>query len=142
MEQEPLLIGPVQRIDILLVLARAERGDDHRLRFSSREQSRTMGSGQHPDLGQDRAHGGQIPPVDAALVVENVPAHDLGLSLVERLRDLAWGKLRVGARGRELAKHLRLGGVESGVTLLLLGDRIGGAQIGLAASITAFSTAE
>ncbi len=132
MEQEPLLIGPVQRIDILLVLARAERGDDHRLRFAAREQSRAMGAGQHPDLGQDRAHGGQIPPVDAALVVENVPAHDLGLSLVERLRDLAGGKLRVGARGRERAKHLRLGGVDGGVTLLLLGDRIGGAQIGLA----------
>ena len=132
MEQEPLLIGPVQRIDILLVLARAERGDDHRLRFSTREQSRAMGAGQHPDLGQDRAHGGQIPPVDAALVVENVPAHDLGLSVVERLRDLLRGKLRFGARGRERAKHLRLGGVDGGVTLLLLGDRIGGAQIGLA----------
>ena len=131
-EQEPLLIGPVQRIDILLVLARAQRGDDHRLRFSTREQSGAMGSGQHPDLGQDRAHGGQIPPVDAALVVENVPAHDLGLSLVERLRDLLRGKLRFLARGRERAKHLRLGGVDGGVTLLLLCDRIGGAQIGLA----------
>ena len=131
-EQEALLIGPVQRIDILLVLARAQRGDDHRLRFSTREQSRAMGSGQHPDLGQDRAHGGQIPPVDAALVVENVPAHDLGLSLVERLRDFSRGKLRFGARGRERAKHLRLGGVDGGVTLLLLCDRIGGAQIGLA----------
>ena len=131
-EQEPLLIGPVERIDILLVLARAERGDDHRLRFSAREQSRAMGAGQHPDFGQDRAHGGQIPPVDAALVVENVPAHDLGLSVVEGLRHLAWRKLRLGARGRERAKHLRLGRVDGGVTLLLLGDRIGGAQIGLA----------
>ena len=36
------------------------------------------------------------------------------------------------ARGRERAKHLRLGGVDGGVTLLLLCDRIGGAQIGLA----------
>ena len=131
-EQEPLLIGPVERIDILLVLARAERGDDHRLRLSTREQSRTMGAGQHPDFGQDRAHGGQIPPVDAALMVENVPAHDLGLSLVEGLRNLAWRKLRIGARGRERAKHLRLGGVDGGVTLLLLRDRIGGAQIGFA----------
>ncbi len=131
-EQEPLLIGPVQRIDILLVLAGAERGDDQSLRFSAGEQSRAMGAGEHPDFGQDRAHGGQVPPVDAALVVENVPAHHLGLGFVERLRDLAWRKFRLGARGRERGEHLRLGRVEGGVTLLLLGDRIGGAQIGLA----------
>ena len=132
MEQEPLLIGPVQGIDILFVLARAQRSDHHRLRFAACEQSRTVSSRQHPDLGQDRSHGDQVTPVYAALVVENVPAHDLGLSLVERLRDFACVKLRFAARGRERAKHLRLGGVESGVTLLLLGDRIGGAQIGFA----------
>ena len=131
-EQEPLLVGPVQRIDILLVLARAERGDDHRLGFAAREQGRAVSARQNADLSQDRAHGGEIAPVDAPLVVENIPAHDFGLSFVERLRDLAYGKLRIGARGRERAKHLRLGRVESGVTLLLLGDRIGGAQICLA----------
>ena len=90
-EQEPLLVGPVQRIDILLVLARAERRDDQRLRFAAGEQRRAVGAGQHADLRQDRAHGGQIAPVDAALVVENVPAHDLGLGVVERLRDLVGG---------------------------------------------------
>ncbi len=132
MEQEALLIGSVEGIDILLVLAGAERGDDHRLRFAPREQSRAMGAGQHADLGQDRAHRGQIAPVDAALMIENVPAHDLGLSVVEGLRNLRRGKLRFGALGRQHAHHLRLGRVNSSVTLLLLGDRIGGAQIGLA----------
>ena len=132
MEQEPLLVGPVQRIDILLVLARAERGDDHRLRFAAREQSRAMGARQHADLRQDRAHGGQVPSVDAALVVENVPAHDLGLGLVERLRDVFGGKFRLGACGRERGEHLGLDGVDGGVALLLLGERIGGAQIGFA----------
>ena len=91
-----------------------------------------MGSGQHPDFGQDRAHGRQISPVDAALVVENVPAHHFGLSLVERLRDLACGKLRFFACRRERGEHLRLDRVDGGVTLLLFRDRIGGAQIGLA----------
>ena len=131
-EQEPLLIGAVQRIDILLVLARAERRDDHRLRFAAGEQSRAMRARQHPDLSQDRAHGGQIAPVDAPLVVENVPAHDLGLGVVERLLDLVGGKLRLGPLGRERGDHLRLDGVDGGVALLLLGERIGGAQIGLA----------
>ncbi len=133
MEQEPLLVGPVQRIDILLVLAGAERGDDQRLRFAAREQSRAMGAGQHPDLGQDRAHGAQIAPVDAALMVENIPAHDLGLGLVERLRDLRLRETSARSRaGRERGKHLRLDGVDGGVALLLLGERIGGAKIGLA----------
>ena len=131
-EQEPLLIGPVQRIDILLVLARAQRSDDHRLRFAAREQSRAMGAGQHPDLGQDRAHSGQIPAVDAALMVENVPAHDFRLGVVKSLRNLFQGKLGLGAFGRKRGKHLRLRGVNGGVTLLLLGERIGGAKIGFA----------
>ena len=132
MEQEALLIGAVQRIDILLVLARAERGDDQRLGFAAGEQSRAMGAGQHADLGQDRPDGGQVAPVDAALVVEDVPAHDFRLGVVERLGDLGCGKLRLGALGRERGKHLRLGRVDGGVALLLLGDRIGGAKIGLA----------
>ena len=103
MEQEPLLVGAVERIDILLVLAGAERGDDQRLRFAAGEQRRAVGARQHADLREDRAHGRQIAAVDAALVVENVPAHDLGLGVVERLRDLAGGKLRLGALRRERA---------------------------------------
>ena len=91
-----------------------------------------MGAGEHPDLSQDRAHGGQIAPVDAALVVENIPAHHLGLSLVERLPDFPRGKLRLGALRRDRGEHLRLDRVDRGVALLLVGDRIGGAKIGLA----------
>ena len=132
MEQEALLVGAVERIDILLVFAGAERGDDHRLRFAPREERRAMGAGQHPDFGQDRTHGGQIAPVDAALVVENVPAHDFGLRVVESLRHLRHGKFRFGALGREHAHDLRLGRVDSCVTLLLLGERVGGAEIRLA----------
>ena len=132
MEQEALLIGPVERIDILLVLAGAERRDDHRLRFAAGEQSRPMRARQHPDFSQDRAHGGQIAPVDAPLVVENVPANDLGLGVVERLLDLVGGKLRLRPLGRKRGEHLRLDGVDGGVALLLLGERIGGPQIRLA----------
>ena len=132
MEQEPLLVGPVQRIDILLVLAGAQRRDHHRLRFAAGEERRAVGAGQHPDLGQDRAHGRQIAPVDAALMVEDVPAHDLGLRAVERLGDLLARENGLGALGRERRHDLRLDGVDGCVALLLLGDRISGAQVGLA----------
>ncbi len=65
-------------------------------------------------------------------MVENVPAHDFGLRVVESLRNLRHGKLRLSALRRERGKHLRLGGVDGGVALLFLGEGIGGAQIGLA----------
>ena len=132
MEQEPLLVGAVERIDILLVLAGAQRRDHERLGFAAGEQSRAVGARQHADLRQDRAHGRQVAPVDAALVVENVPAHDLGLGVVERLGDLLGREFRLGAFGRERRHHLGLDGVDGGVALLLLGDRVGCAQIGFA----------
>ena len=131
-EQEPLLISAVERIDILLVLAGAERRDNHRLRLAAGEERRAVGARQHPDLSQDRAHSRQVAPVDAALMVENVPAHDLGLGVVERLGDLLDRELRLLALGRERGHDLRLDRVDRGVAFLLLGDRIGGAQIGFA----------
>ena len=131
-EQEPLLIGSVEQVDVLLVLAGAERGDDQSLRLAAGEQGRAMSAGQHPDLSQDRAHGRQVAPVDAALVVENVPAHDFGLRVVERFRDLLGGEFRLAALWRERREHLRLDRIDRGVAFLLLRDRIGGAQIGFA----------
>ena len=43
--------------------------------------------GSTPTCGEDRAHRRQVAAVDAAAVVEDVPAHDLGLRVVERLGD-------------------------------------------------------
>ena len=88
MEQEALLVRAFERIDVLLVLAGAERGDDQRLRLAAGEQRRAVGARQDADLRQDRADSGQVAPVDATLVVEDVPAHDLGLGVVERFGDL------------------------------------------------------
>src|SRR6201986_962703 len=78
MEHEALLIRSLQAVDILLVLAGAERRDDQSLRLTTGEQSRTVGTRKHTDLREDRADRRQIAAVDTALVVENVPAHDLG----------------------------------------------------------------
>src|SRR5271155_5394385 len=131
-EQEPLLVGAVEGIDILLVLAGAQRRDHERLGFAAGEQSRAVGAGQHADLGLDRAHGGQIAAVDASLIIENVPAHDLGLGVVERFGDLVGREFGLRAVRRQRRHDLRLNGVDGGVALLLLRQRISGAQIGLA----------
>ena len=131
-EQEALLVGSLERVDILLVLAGAERRDHERLRLAAREQGRAVGARQNADLGEDRAHRRQIAPVDAALVVEDVPAHDLGLGVVESLGDCLGGEFVGPALGQQRGRHLRLDRVDGGVALLLLRDRIGGAQIGFA----------
>ena len=97
MEQEALLVGSLERVDVLLVLAGAERRDHQGLRLAAREQRRAVGARQHADLGEDRAHRRQIAAVDAALVVEDVPAHDLGLGAMERFGDRLGGEF-VGRR--------------------------------------------
>ncbi len=131
-QQESLLVGSVERVDVLLVLAGAERRDRERLRLAASEERRTVGARQDADLRQNRPHGLEIASVDAPAVVEDVPAHHLGLGVVERFRDFRGRELRFAALRRQRRHHLRLGGVDGGVALLLLGQRIGGAKIGLA----------
>ena len=121
-EQEALLVGAVERVDVLLVLAGAERRHHQRLRLAAGEQGRAVGARQHADLRQDRPDGRQVAAVDAAAVVEDVPAHDLGLGVVERLGDFGGRELGLAAFRRERRHHLRLDGVDGGVALLLLGD--------------------
>ncbi len=91
-----------------------------------------MGARQDADLSQDRADGHEVAPVDAALMVENVPAHHLRLGVVERFGDFGGREFGLGAFRRQRAHDLRPDGVDGGVAFLLLDDRIGGAQIRLA----------
>ena len=79
MEQEALLIGSLERIDELLILAGAERRHHQRLRLAAGEQRRAMRARQHADFRRNRPHGLHVAAVDANAVVQNIPAHDLGL---------------------------------------------------------------
>src|SRR5215217_7716344 len=78
-QQEVLLLGAFEAIDILLVFAGAEGGNDQRLGFAAGEQRRTVGTGQNANFGNDRADGREVTAVDAQTGVEHVPAHNLGL---------------------------------------------------------------
>ena len=91
-EQEALLVGAVERVDVLLVLAGAERRNDERLRLAAREQGRAVRAREDSDLRQNRPDGRQVAAVDAAPVVENVPAHHLRLGFVERFGDFGGGE--------------------------------------------------
>ncbi len=108
MQQEALLVGALQAVDELLVLAGAERGDDHRLRFAAGEQGRAMRARQQADLRHDGAHGLHVAPVDADAAVEDVEPHDLGLQVVKDVADLLLGELRLGALRNIAAMTLAL----------------------------------
>jgi hypothetical protein len=82
------LVGAFQRVDDLLVLAGAERGDDDGLGFTAGEQGRTVGTRQDADFEDDRTHGREIAAVDAALGLEDVAADDFGFQLLEDRADL------------------------------------------------------
>ena len=57
MQQEAFLVHAGQAVDILLVFAGAERGNDDRLRFAAGEQRRTVGARQDADFRDDRTDG-------------------------------------------------------------------------------------
>ncbi len=131
MQQEALLIGALKAVDILLVFARAERRDDERLRLAAGEEGGAMRSRQHADLGEDRPHRADVAPVDADACVEDVPAHHLGLQVMENLVDLLFREACLAALGEEFGGDFRLDRVDGVVALLLGGDLVGLAQFRL-----------
>src|SRR5690606_36934195 len=128
MEQEALLVHAGQAVDILLVLAGTERRNDDRLGFTAREEGRTVGARQDADFRHDSANGLEIAAVDTALGVENVPADDLRLQVLEDGADDFGGILRLFAFGEEVCLDLGLDGVDGSVAISLLGDLVDFAQ--------------
>ena len=128
-QQELLLVGPRQRVDVLLVLAGAERGHHHRLGLAAGEQRRAMGARQHADFGDDVADGLDVAAVDALAGVEDVPANDLGFQLLEHAGDAQLVVFRLLAFREVVRHHLFLGLADRGVAVLLDRNGVGGAQI-------------
>ena len=85
--------------------------------------------GRTPTSDDDRADGLEVAAVDALAGVEDVPAHDLGLHVLEDRLDLLGVELRFALGRAERGLHLRLGGVDGGVAVLLVGDLVGFAQV-------------
>ena len=111
-QHEAFLVRALQRVDVLLVLAGAERGDDQRLRLAAGEQRRAVGARQDADFGDDRAHGLDVAAVDALAGVENVPAHDLGFELLEHAGDAQLVVFRLLAFREVMRHHLLLDGAD------------------------------
>ena len=128
-QQERLFIRSRQRVDVLLVLAGAERGDHQALRLAASEQRRTMGARQHADFADDVADGLGVAAVDALAGVQDVPADDLGFQLLEHVGDAELVVFRLLPFREEVRHHLFLDGADRGVAFLLHRDRVGLAQV-------------
>ena len=131
MQQEALLISALQPIDILLVFAGPERGDDEGLSFAAGEQGRTMGARQNAHLREDRSHRLHVAPIDTDARVENVPAHDLGLEIVEGLGDEIFRETCLAFGRRKRCEDSGLDRVDRIVAVLFRGDLIGFAKLRL-----------
>ena len=127
-QHEVLAALALERVDHLLVLPGAERGDAQRLRLAAGEQRRAMRARQHADLGDDRAHRLGVAAIDAQPGVEDGVADDVGLDLLEQ----RLGRLGVQALADQRLGHLLLGGADRVVAQALvhflvgLGERRGG----------------
>ena len=130
-QHEGFFVGALERIDVLLVFARAERGDGERLGLAPGEERAAVGAGQNADLAHDGPHRDEIAPVDARLAVEDARADDFLLGLLEGGRDL--GRLcTVVIGGNERGNDLVLDGGNTVAAFLLAGDRIGRAELAFA----------
>ena len=84
MQHEVLAVLALKRVDDLLVLPGAERGDAERLRLAAGEQRGAVRARQNADLGDDRPHRPGVAAVDAHAGVEDGVADDVGLQVVEQ----------------------------------------------------------
>src|SRR5437764_4033865 len=124
MQHEVFAVLAFKRINNLLVLARAERRDDQRLRLATGEQRRAMRPRQQADLAIDGPDRSGVAPVDPLVAAQDRTAHDLLFEILEQLE-------REGALGLvfEEAFRCRLGRVELVAARLLAALAVGGGEL-------------
>ncbi len=129
MQQERLFVGSRQCVDVLFVLAGAERGHHHRLGFAAGKQRRAMSAGQYANFRDDVADGLGIAAVDALAGIEDVPANDLGFQLLEHASDAQLVVFRLLALREVVRHHFFLRLADRVVAILLDRNGVGRAQI-------------
>src|SRR5690606_24184401 len=75
-QQEVFLVGAFERVDELLVVARAEGRDHEGLRLAAGEESGTVRARKHAHFRDDGADRFEVASVDAGLGVEDRVADD------------------------------------------------------------------
>ena len=82
-QHEAFLAGTFERVDELLVVARAKRRNHQRLGLAARKQGGSVRAFQHMNFGLDRAHGAQVALVDTLFGLEDVAAHHIFFDALE-----------------------------------------------------------
>ena len=74
-KHEAIAVLTGERVNHLLVLLGAERGNHQRLRFAARKERRAVRAWQHAGADRDRTHGACVATVDAWLAAQNLLAN-------------------------------------------------------------------
>ncbi len=109
----------MQRVDELLIIARAQRGHDEALRLAAREQRRAVGPGQKARFAHDVADLVGLAAVDAGAGFHNVAAQDAGFELFQGRAEVGVGLLLFA----QCLDDRGAGGGNGGGALLLVADR-------------------
>ncbi len=115
----------------MLVFGGAQRRHNNGLGFTTGEQRRAVRTRQEADHAFDRTHLVDGAPVNAALFLDDAGADDVAFDFLEDfLQDVAVGAVRIGFRLAELGFRLIAQCADGGVAFILLGDLVGGGEIG------------
>ena len=124
-QQEVRTIVAMQRVDDLLIVTGAQRGDNQTLCLSSGEQGRTVGARQNMGFGHDVAHLVQCTAVDTAAILHNVRPQNARFQLFQGRAEVFVFLLFLGQTRND---RLFAGG-NSGGTLLLVADGVSGPHL-------------
>ena len=128
-DHEARVAEALEPVDHLLAVLGAQGRGADRLGLAAGEQSRTVGAGQEADHRLDRANGLGVAAVDAAAVLEDGAANDLGLELLHQLQGAeVGGRIRRFEIGERFARLLA-SGVDRGLPLLLVGQLVGSVEV-------------
>ncbi len=128
MQQEVRFIGAGQRIDHLLVVAGAQRGDHEALGLASGEERRAVGARQEAGFAHNRTHRGGVTAIDPLAGFHDIAAQNRAFELLQSRAEVFIGQLLFGECffDRGFCCRNRSG------ALLLVGDRVSGADFVLA----------
>ena len=104
MQHKVFAICAFQRIDKLLIIARAQSGHDQSLGFTAREQAGAMGARQHTDFRHNRAHIGKAATVNTFFRIKNTATHNVTFQTLKGTGNGIF-LVRAGIIGNKLGGH-------------------------------------
>ena len=129
-EEEFLLVGPAQGVDVLLVLAGAEGGDHDGLGLTAGEQGRAVGAREDADFRDDGADLVEGAAVDAVTVVDDVATQDVGFAFLEGRTEFGGiDAVRIFVGLHQLGGGGFLGRIDARAALVFAGVGIGGLDV-------------